>query len=321
MGEFGRIGIEILRCPCCRGGLLQSSDVQLKCECTDCGQIFPVVNGVPILINEKNSVFSFDDFVQRRDTFFVRGSWMRNASRKVSSVIPEANLNVAASKNLLAFAKQLEKNGGQARVLVIGGSILGQGMASIATNPEIELIESDVSFGPRTMLICDAHDQPFRDGYFDGVIIQAVLEHVVDPVRCVEEIYRVLKMGGIVYSDTPFMQQVHGRQYDFTRFTRLGHRRLFRHFSEIDSGISCGPGMALAWAYRYFLLSFAKSKPARFMLFVMGNLTSFWLKYFDYILAGKPASLDAAAGFYFFGRKTSEILADKELLKLYKGGM
>ena len=53
-----------------------------------------------------------------------------------------------------------------------------------------------------------------------------------------KEIYRVLKSDGIVYIETPFMQQVHGGKYDFTRFTYLGHRRLFARFQEIESGIS-----------------------------------------------------------------------------------
>lgn len=321
MGEFGRIGIEILRCPCCRGELLQSSNAQLKCQHTECGQTYPVVNGIPVLINEENSVFAFEDFVQQRDTFFVTGSATQKIAHAISGFVPRASLNVTANNNFANFAKQLEMNGGKARVLVIGGSILGQGMEAIANSKEIELIEADVSFGPRTLSICDAHDQSFRDGYFDGVIIQALLEYVVDPACCVEEIYRMLKMGGIVYSDTPFMQQVHGRQYDFTRFSHLGHRRLFRHFSEIDSGIGCGPGMALASAYRYFLLSFAKTKTVRFILSTMANLISFWLKYFDYISVGRPAALDAASGLFFLGRKADEVLADNALLKLYKRGM
>ncbi len=84
------------------------------------------------------------------------------------------------------------------------------------------------------------------DESFDGVICQAVLEHVLDPYRCVEEIHRVLRPNGLVYAETPFMQQVHGGTHDFTRFTHLGHRRLFRKFAEVDSGVVCGPGMALA---------------------------------------------------------------------------
>ena len=123
--------------------------------------------------------------------------------------------------------------------------------------PSIRVVESDVELGPRPAVLFDAHDIPFEDGSFDGVIAQAVLEHVADPYRCVAEIHRVLKPGGVVYAETPFMQQVHEGAYDFTRFTHLGHRRLFRDFSEVASGVACGPGMALAWSWQYFLMSLA----------------------------------------------------------------
>jgi hypothetical protein len=79
--------------------------------------------------------------------------------------------------------------------------------------------------------------------------------------------------------------------------------------------------MALAASYRSFLLSFVKSKAMRYCISMFGNLTSFWLKYFDYILVNKSAALDAASGLYFLGSKSDRVLTDKELLKLYKGGM
>lgn len=148
-------------------------------------------------------------------------------------------------------------------MLVVGGGVVGGGMDCLLDDPKINLIESDAAIAPRTQLVCDAHDLPFASQSMDGVVVQAVLEHVVDPHRCVAEIHRVLKPNGLVYSDTPFMQQVHGRQFDFTRFTRLGHRRLFRHFEEVSSGITCGPAVALAWSLRYFLMSFSDSKRYR----------------------------------------------------------
>jgi ubiquinone/menaquinone biosynthesis C-methylase UbiE len=55
--------------------------------------------------------------------------------------------------------------------------------------------------------VCDAHHLPFQIESFDGVIVQAVLEHVFDPNRYVEEIHRVLKMDAVVYAETPFIQQ------------------------------------------------------------------------------------------------------------------
>ena len=38
---------------------------------------------------------------------------------------------------------------------------------------------------------------------------------------------------------------------------------MFRKFDEVSSGPTCGPGMALAWAYQYFLLSFVRGPRAR----------------------------------------------------------
>lgn len=204
------------------------------------------------------------------------------------------------------------------KVLVVGGAFLGQGMETLVDNPHVELIETDVSFGPRTMLICDAHDLPFEDELFDGAIAQAVLEHVVDPFRCVEEIYRILKPRGLVYAETPFMQQVHGAPYDFLRFTHLGLRRLFRRFDELSSGVVCGPGMALAWAYQHFLMSFFTSETARMLVKALARATSFYLKYFDSYLSQKPGSLDAASGYFFLGRKSEHILSDRELVRSYR---
>ncbi len=85
--------------------------------------------------------------------------------------------------------------------------------------PETELIVSDVSLTSVVNVVCDAHNVPFDGETFDAVVAVAVLEHVADPQRCAQELHRVLKPRGVVFAVTPFMQQVHGGGYDFTRFT------------------------------------------------------------------------------------------------------
>lgn len=309
---------ELLRCPICHAKLRQAGQ-KYSCVNSECDTDFPIVDGIPVLLNEKSSVFAVDDFTSHRDTFFkIRENKLRTTFR---SLIPTIGMNIKARENYAKLADLLLRQSPSPQVLVVGGSILGQGMESLVNNPSIELVASDVSFGPRTMLICDAHDIPFEDGSFDGVIVQAVLEHVVDPYRCVGEIHRVLNKQGMVYAETPFMQQVHGGRYDFTRFTHLGHRRLFREFEEIDSGAVGGPGMALAWSYQYFLLSFTTSRTIRVLIRVFSILTSFYLKYFDYYLIDKQGALDAASGYYFLGRKGDQVLLDHELIKLYRGAI
>ncbi|MGK7898141.1 MAG: methyltransferase domain-containing protein [Xenococcus sp. (in: cyanobacteria)] len=275
---------------------------------------YPIIDGIPILINDNHSIFSIQDFLTRNNTTFnLKESKIKKIIRKF---IPKISVNVKAKENYQELINILPKN---AKILVIGGSIKGKGMDTIYAHESFEIVGSDVSFGPYTKIILDSHDIPFEDEVFDCVIIQAVLEHVLEPQRCVNEIHRVLKPSGIVYAETPFMQQVHMKQYDFTRFTYLGHRRLFRYFAELKTGPTCGPGMALAWSYTYFLRSFATSKPMSLLLSMFAHATSFFWKYFDYYLIDKPGSYDAAAGYFFMGSKQNHCLSDRELIQQFKG--
>lgn len=308
---------KLLCCPVCKSKIERSGE-QFLCTASECGKQYPVVDGIPVLINEDSSVFLINDFVSRRQTTLdfetskgIKGFLVRT--------MPCIGKNLTGKENYEKFVGLLAKQSSNPKVLVLGSGIVGSGMEPLMEAEFIDLVETDVAFGPHTNLICDAHDIPFANGSFDGVVVQAVLEHVADPYRCAEEIHRVLNSEGLVYADTPFMQQVHMRQYDFTRFTALGHRRLFRRFEEIYSGISCGPGMALSWSYQYFLLSFTTSFILRKLIIYFVSLTSFFLKYFDPYLIKKAGSQDAASSYYFVGKKSSHTLSDRELVKQYKG--
>ena len=276
---------------------------------------YPIIEGIPILIDAEKSLFSIDDFLERQDTTFDLKP-EHPVKKIVKRLIPDISVNLKANENYAYLASLLPAG---AKILVVGGSIKGEGMEPIYNNESFEIVGSDVSFGEYTSLVCDAHDIPFEDSTFDCVIVQAVLEHVLDPNRCVAEIHRVLKPDGIVYGETPFMQQVHMKQYDFTRFTHLGHRWLFKNFEEIASGACCGPGMSLAWAYRAFLTSFTTTKYAYIIASKFANLTSFFFKYFDRLLIDRPAAYDAASGFYFIGKKSDRAITGKELIQGFRG--
>lgn len=309
---------ELLRCPVCQAALSVAGD-RLHCGNPQCAALFPILDGIPILINDAASLFSVDDFVQRRSTTFPTPSALGAMLASLRAIpLPDIGQNLKARANYARLAALLRERD-RPRVLVLGGSIVGKGMEHLLAVPGIEFVETDVSFGSRTALICDAHDIPFADGAFDGVVAQAVLEHVLDPQRCVSEIHRVLKVDGLVYAETPFMQQVHMGRYDFTRFTHLGHRRLFRQFAELDSGAVGGPGMVLAWSWRYFLVGFVRSRAMFRFVAGLTRVLLFWLKYFDHYLIDTRGTLDGASGYYFLGRRSEHPLPDRELITLYRG--
>ncbi len=306
---------QMLRCPNCQVEL-KFAQGHLECINAQCALRFPIVNGVPIIINDASSVFSVRDFVDQEGSALKPKSKLE---RTLVNLVPSIILNLKAKTNFEKLKNLLLQQNANPRVLIIGASVIGAGIETLFAETSVDFVESDVAFGPRVSIILDAHNIPVQADSFDAVIVQAVLEHVVDPVRCVDEIHRVLKKDGLIYSETPFMQQVHLGRYDFTRYTHLGHRRLFRKFEEVESGAVCGPGMALAWSYQYFLLSFVKSSKARLLVKFFARITSFWLTFFDYYLIDKAGTFDSASGYYFIGKKSSNVLSDRALLTLYKG--
>lgn len=271
-----------------------------------------------MLLDETNSLFDVQDnrekFTRKATAFTTGKAWLKR-------LVPNISANLAAQKNYAVVADLLTAMRPNPFVLVIGGATKGVGIQALKQDHRIELLETDVVIADITQLVCDAHHLPFDDETFDCVVIQAVMEYLQDPHQCVDEIHRVLRPDGIVYSEAPFMQPVHGGQVDFYRFTQVGHRRLYRRFAEISSGVCVGPGSALACSIQYFLLSFVNSALSRDLLKAAVRFSLFWLKYVDYFLSRNKGAVDAASGTFFMGRKSLEALSDKDVIAAYKGAM
>lgn len=278
------------RCPRCAGPLAWLEE-QAACRAAGCGTQYPVHQGVPVLLDEDNSIFTFADFADGGETYFARRSRLTELAIRI---VPKISRPVDHAAHYEAFIAELKRRTERPRVLVIGGGILGSGMEPLADDPDITLVETDVDLAERTAMVCDAQDLPFADGSFDGVLAQAVLEHVVDPPRCVAEIHRVLRPDGVIFAETPFMQQVHGGAYDFTRYTPLGHRRLLRGFTTRRTG--------------------------RYAAALVSRLVCWPLPLLDRWLVKRPGALDAASGLYSIGTRTDEPISDRDLVTDYPGG-
>src|SRR5262249_5187133 len=146
---------QLLRCPVCKNGLIRTAD-EFLCANPVCQAHFPTVDGVPVLINDDSSLFSINDFTsQRQTTLSLKSNWVKSVIKRL---LPGLGRNINGKQNYQKLAELLLKESPHPKILIIGGSILGDGMSVLVEESRIELIESDVSFGPRTQLICDGHD-------------------------------------------------------------------------------------------------------------------------------------------------------------------
>ena len=89
------------------------------------------------------------------------------------------------------------------------------------------VINTEVFNYPTTDVVCDGDNLPFKDNSFDVVLSLAVLEHVKNPWIHANEMIRVLKPGGIVYADAPFLQPYHGYPHHYYNMTTAGLQNLF----------------------------------------------------------------------------------------------
>lgn len=82
----------------------------------------------------------------------------------------------------------------------------------------------------------DGLDLPFRDEAFSLVLSQAVIEHVTDPQRYVDECCRVLEPSGVMYAEVAFIQPIHQAPHHYFNVTPYGLRWLFRDWTIIQTG-------------------------------------------------------------------------------------
>lgn len=92
----------------------------------------------------------------------------------------------------------------------------------------------DIRRGRGVQIIGDAQALGIAGSTFDVVLCTEVLEHLPEPQRAIDEMFRVLKPGGMLLLTTRFLFPIHDAPHDYYRFTKYGLRHLLRNFVIVD---------------------------------------------------------------------------------------
>ena len=184
--------------------------------CAGCGRAYPIHRGVPIMTDHPEEAINFSDDVVVGHVYSPH--WLELIEKHRDGLV----LDLGSGNN---------------------------------QSPIPHVVKMDIFPLPNVDVVGIAEKLPFRDGAFRAVISGAVFEHVMDPFRSIESVYRVLAEGGEVYIETAFLQPVHGFPHHYYNMTRRGLENLCRSFQRIESGVQPhqSPGFMLNWIIKVWV--------------------------------------------------------------------
>ena len=297
---------DALCCPSCKGRLNTVNEDSLSC--TSCDQDYPIIQGKPVLMTAASQK-ELDLHLDTDDGLAMTREYAASeaANFSLASSEPWWIRLLRPPQVMLTYRPDLlqeptnvlfdsDDSGEKPLVLNIGGGPVRESEHEVTLN---------VRPFHNVDMVADAHNIPLVDNSVDAIFSLAVLEHVADPQKVVAEMYRVLKPGGYLYSEIPFIFFFHGYPTDFTRFTREGIRRLFSDLEELEVDMVQGPMSALLQSTNMVWQMFIPERweIVRKLFNGLYRWIFFPLKYLDLLLRKNPQAHILAGGFYALGRK------------------
>ena len=98
----------------------------------------------------------------------------------------------------------------------------------------------------------DIHDLKFENESFEAIVCWSILEHIPYPERAISELHRVLRPGGKIWVQLPFLFPYHEAPKDYWRVTPDGLRVWMEDFNEISCGCDFWARTSLITATYYY---------------------------------------------------------------------
>lgn len=92
---------------------------------------------------------------------------------------------------------------------------------------------------------------PIKDRVADTVVSLSVMEHLREPQIMLNEAIRILRPGGSMILQVPFMWWVHEAPYDYYRYTCYGLRYMFEKAGFTDIEVLPQTGFWVMWTLKF----------------------------------------------------------------------
>jgi SAM-dependent methyltransferase len=189
-----------------------------------------------------------------------------------------------------------------APLLAAPGMRRGLNLGCGQTRFDQRILNFDLTSDGAAQVIGDALRLPFANRSFDLVISQEAVEHISDPFWAVREMARVLRPGGKLYLQAPFIIGYHPGPEDYWRFTHAGLRQLLEksglQCQTIDRAVGSGTALYRIMAEFWAVLAASCWQPLYFPVKALGAVAFYPLKWMD-ALTISGAQSDRIPGGYF----------------------
>ena len=277
------IDVGLIICPLCKSKVKEEKSQ--KVFCTSCHTEYYYENN-KLLFKKFDEGEIFDELDKLKSRF---KKWNKLYDFLIKVISP-----VLLQMNLSKFIKENINNDVVAVNLGSGNSDLSE-----------KIINVDIFPYENVNICCDISNIPFAEASVDIVINIAVLEHVPNPENVIDEIHRILKKGGIVYTYYPFIQPYHASPFDYSRRTIEGLKILHGKFDIKEVRVGAGPTSGFLWVFQEWLaLLFSFGiKRIHHYVYLLIMVVTFPLKYLDLILSKFSSSKNISSAFILIAQK------------------
>lgn len=289
--------LSILACPVCKNKVV-FHDQRDEISCTACHRSYRVKNNIPFMLDDESAkelqkYISSSDGRSMVDEYDKKGSYLKlyKAARRLTGGGSDFHIPVTDK-----FNRIIDSAGADGKVLEIGSG---------TRRFHEKIINFDINAFENVDIVGNGARLPFLNESIDAIFILAVLEHTRQPQMVIQECFRVLKKGGIIYSEVPFVFRYHSYPTDFWRYSLQGQEELFHDFRKEEDGVCVGPSSGLLTFLTHYisLFTFSNNNVINGLIKGLTYCFLFPIKYLDILLLKNKRSHELAAGIYFMGRK------------------